>query len=284
MTLHHARGPLELDRCLVMGIVNRTPDSFFDGGRMGLDESIAHAYRLVEEGADILDLGAVKAGPGEEVTAREETERLLPLVEALSDVGVPMSIETARPELAAAAIDAGAAILNDVSGLADEGLVDACARTGAALVVMHHGGQIRGRPQAPTYDDVVAAVIEEWKRLASIATAGGVEDDRIVVDPGLDFGKNTFHSLELMRRLDELTAQPWPVLVAPSRKDVVGETLGLPLDDRLEGTLALVALSVLRGAAIVRVHDVAASVRVVRMIEATEGRRGPAAPVRGLWL
>jgi dihydropteroate synthase len=283
MTLHHARGALELDRCLVMGIVNRTPDSFFDGGRMDLDGSVAHAHRLIEEGADILDLGAIKAGPGAEVAPEEEAARLLPLVEALGEAGAPLSVETARPKIAEQALGAGAAIINDVSGLADPGLADVCSALGAALILMHNGGQIRGRPRSPTYDDVVRAVIEEWHRLARIANDHGVPDDRIVVDAGLDFGKNTLHSLELVRRLDEQVAEPWPVLVAPSRKDVVGETLDLPLDQRLEGTLALVALSVAGGASIVRVHDVQAAVRTVRMVEAVSGTGKPVAPVRGLW-
>lgn len=283
MKLEHARGSLDLDRCLVMGIVNRTPDSFYDGGRMALGESVAHAERLVEEGADILDLGAVKAGPGEEVSVEEEAARLVPLVEALGHIVVPLSIETAYPQVAQRALDAGAAIVNDVSGLADPELAEVCARSGAALVLMHHGGQIRSRPRAPEYEDVVAAVTEEWERLAALAIERGVPSDRIVVDPGLDFGKNTYHSLELIRRLPELTGTGRPVLVAPSRKDVVGETLDLPLDQRLEGTLALVALGVHGGAAIVRVHDVAASVRTVRMVEAVQGKRKPGAPVRGLW-
>lgn len=271
-------------RCLVMGIVNRTPDSFYDGGRMGLEESVEHSLRLVEEGADILDIGAVKAGPGQEVDADEESRRLLPLVEALAGrVGCPLSIETARATVAARALEAGAAIVNDVTELADPDLAGVCATADARLVVMHHGGQIRGRPRHPRYEDVVADVKATWERVAARARAGGVGDDAIIVDPGLDFGKNTFHSLELMRRLDELVDVRWPVLIAPSRKDVVGETLGVPLDQRLEGTLALVALSALRGAAIVRVHDVAESVRVVRMVEATEGKVGPVAPVRGLW-
>jgi dihydropteroate synthase len=148
---------------------------------------------------------------------------------------------------------------------------------------MHNGGQIRGRPRAPIYDDIVRVVIDEWHRLASIANDHGVPNERIVVDAGLDFGKNTFHSLELVRRLDEQVAEPWPVLVAPSRKDVVGETLGLPLEERLEGSLALVALAVTGGAAIVRVHDVKSAVRTVRMVEAVMGARKPIAPVRGLW-
>ena len=272
------------ERCLVMGIVNRTPDSFYDGGRMGLDESVSFALRLVEEGADLLDLGAVKAGPGAGVSVEEELDRLIPLVEAVaSATDAPISVETAHALVAAAAVDAGARIVNDVTGLADPDLAGVCAEKSARLVLMHHGGQLRGRPRHPRYDDVVADVRKTWDELAAAARAAGLGDDALIVDPGLDFGKTTFHSLELVRRLEELTVVDWPVLIAPSRKDVVGETLALPLEERLEGTLALVALSVLRGAAIVRVHDVAESVRVVRMVEATEGRRKPAAPVRGLW-
>ena len=271
-------------RCLVMGIVNRTPDSFYDGGRMGLDESVEHALSLVEQGADMLDIGAVKAGPGEDVEMNEELDRLLPLVEVVvGATTVPISVETARSEVADRALVAGASVVNDVTGLADGDLAGVCADRGASLVLMHHGGQLRGRPRHPHYEDVVADAIATFETLAASAQRAGVAGDRLIVDPGLDFGKNTFHSLELIRRLDELTALKWPVLVAPSRKDVVGETLALAPDQRLEGTLALVALSVLRGAAIVRVHDVAQTVRVVRMIEAVEGRRMPAAPLRGLW-
>ena len=275
---------LKWDRCLVMGIVNRTPDSFYDGGRMALEDAISHARRLIEEGADILDVGAIKAGPGEDVSEQEEIERLIPLVEALArETDVPLSIETARPEIARRAFAAGASILNDVSGFADEGLAAVCGESDTYAVLMHNGGQIRGRPRNPRYKDVVAAVTDEWHRLVEIARTSGISDERIVVDPGLDFGKTTFHSLELMRRLPELAAEPWPVLVAPSHKDVVGESLGLPIDERLEGTLALVALSTIGGAKIVRVHDVKETVRVVRMVEAVMGTRRPAGPIRGLW-
>ena len=284
MKVTHARGELRIDHCLVMGIVNRTPDSFYDGGRTGLEESVEHALRLVEEGAEVLDIGAVKAGPGDDVDAAEEIARLLPLVGALAErTDVPLSVETARPEVAREALAAGAAIVNDVSGLEDPELAGVCAEAGAALVLMHHGGQLRGRPLNPRYDDVVEAVIAEWARLVTIALASGVDESAIVVDPGLDFGKTTFHSLELMRRLDEMTAGRWPVLVAASRKDVVGETLALPPDQRLEGSLALVALSVDAGASFVRVHDVQASVRTARMVEAVLARRAPLVPVRGLW-
>ena len=284
MKLAHAHGVIDSDGCVVMGIVNRTPDSFYDGGRMDLRESVEFSARLVDEGAGALDLGAVKAGPGADVSEEEESRRLLPLVEALAaKVHVPLSVETGRASVARRAVQAGAAIVNDVTGLADPELAVACAETGAALVVMHHGGQIRGRPRNPRYEDVVADVVQTCEELATRAEAAGVGRDRIVVDPGLDFGKTTFHSLELMRRLDELVATGRPVLVAPSRKDVVGETLNLPLEDRLEGTLALVALSAWAGAALVRVHDVAASSRVVRMVDAVRGVVPPVAPVRGLW-
>lgn len=275
---------LTSDRCLVLGIVNRTPDSFFDGGRMDLDEALAHALGLVDEGADMLDLGAVRAGPGEEVPEPEELSRLMPLLEAIaSESSVPISVETARPGVARRAIEAGASLINDVTALADPALAEVCAEGGAALVLMHNGGQIRGRPRHPRYRDVVTAVVDCWSHLADLAVQRGMRREELVVDPGLDFGKNTFQSLELVRRLPELVAFGSPVLIAASRKDIVGETLGVGLDDRLEGSLALVALSVAGGAAMVRVHDVAASMRTVQMVEAVMGRSRPRAAVRGLW-
>jgi dihydropteroate synthase len=284
LKLVHSRGELSLDEAAIMGIVNRTPDSFFDGGRMELDAAVAHSLKLVAEGAAILDIGAVKAGPGEEVSEDEESARLLPLVEALAArTDVPLSIETARPHVARQAIDAGAAMINDVSALLDPGLAHVCAETGAALILMHNGGQIRGRPRNPRYEDVTIAVRRKLEDLVEMARAAGVDDERIVIDPGLDFGKTTFHSLELLRRLSELTDLRWPVLVAASRKDVVGETLGLPLDERLEGSLAVGVWAVATGAAIIRVHDVSATLRAVRMTEAILGTRRPDRPVRGLW-
>ncbi|MFN2525994.1 MAG: dihydropteroate synthase [Actinomycetota bacterium] len=284
MKLRHARGHLELDRCLVMGIVNRTPDSFYDGGRMAFEESVAFAEVLVEEGADLLDLGAVKAGPGADVSLEEEAARLLPLVEAVvGRVDVPVSVETSHPELARRALDVGAAIINDVRGLVERGLAELAAETGAALVLMHTGGQVRGRPRHPRYGDVVAEVKRDWASMVRRAEELGVVRDQLIVDPGLDFGKTTYHSLEILRRLEELVAFGFPLLVAPSRKDVVGETLDLPLEDRLEGTLAIVAISVTAGAHIVRVHDVRSAARTVAMTEAIAGRRAPARPLRGLW-
>lgn len=267
-----------------MGIVNRTPDSFFDGGRMELGAAVRHALTLIDEGAEILDVGAVKAGPGQEVSEKEELERLLPLVEVLAArTDVPVSVETFRPGVARDVLATGAAMINDVSGLADPALASVCAELGAAMILMHNGGQIRGRPRNPRYDDVVTHVSDELLDLIGRARAAGVEDERMVVDPGLDFGKNTFQSLELLRRMDALIALGKPVLIAASHKDIVGESLGLPLAERLEGSLAVAAWASATGAAIVRVHDVKATVRVVQMIQAIAGQVPPAAPVRGLW-
>src|SRR5918996_4835177 len=164
--LVHARGDLALDRCLVMGIVNRTPDSFYDGGRMDLETAVEHSLQLVDEGADVLDIGAIKAGPGDPVQEDEEFRRLIPLVAALAEsTPVPISVETARHSVAHAAIEVGAAIVNDVSELADPRLAPVCAETGAAMILMPHGGQIRGRPRHPEYPDVVEDVIGRWTEL-----------------------------------------------------------------------------------------------------------------------
>ena len=284
MILQHARGALELDHCVVMGILNRTPDSFFDGGRMDLVEAVEHGLQLEAEGAEVIDVGAVKAGPGAPVTRAEEIDRLLPVVEGLAEKSsVLISVETSSPEVARRAVAAGAAIINDVTGSQDPALAAVCAETGAALVLMHHGGQIRGRPRNPRYPDVVEAVKAHWSQTAAMAEAAGVSRASLIADAGLDFGKNTFQSLELMRRTGELVDFGLPLLVAASRKDIVGEALNLPLEERMEGSLALAALSAWAGALFVRVHDVRATTRVVHMVEAVRGARAPAAPVRGLW-
>lgn len=284
MILQHARGVTSLDHCLVMGILNRTPDSFYDGGRMDLGATIEHGLRLADEGAEIIDIGAVKAGPGAPVSFAEECGRLLPVVAALAEqTDALISVETSSPEVARRAVEVGASIINDVTALADPELADVCAESGAALVLMHHGGQLRGRPLNPRYVDVVRAVLDGWEETALTAIERGVRSESLIADPGLDFGKNTFHSLELMRRLPELVAGGRPLLVAASRKDVVGESLVLPPAERLEGSLALAALAVNSRAAMVRAHDVQATVRVVRMVEAVLGTRAPAGPVRGFW-
>jgi len=271
-------------RVAVMAIVNRTPDSFYDrGATFGFEAAVAAGERALAEGADWLDVGGVKAGPGTDVTEAEELDRVVPLVEALRDrTDAVISVDTFRPGVARRALAAGADVVNDPSGLRDPEVADAAAESGAGLVLMHTGGPPRTRPHRPAYADVVGEVRAFLGDRAALARRRGVAAERLIVDPGHDFHKNTFHSLELTRRLAELTDLGYPVLVAFSNKDFVGETLDLPLDQRLEGSLAAAAFAVTAGASIIRVHEVAPTVRVVRMTEAILGRRPPSVTRRGL--
>ncbi|MEX1162392.1 MAG: dihydropteroate synthase [Nitriliruptor sp.] len=277
----------------VMGIVNRTPDSFYDrGATYALDDALAHARRLVAEGADIVDVGGVKGGPGDEVTVADELERIVPFVEALraAEPDVLISVDTFRAAVADAALTAGADIVNDVTGLHDPEVLDVVVARDAGYVAMHHGGQPRTRPYRRSYrPDVTAAVIAHCRELTDRALAAGVPADRLIVDPGHDFQKTTAHSLELTRRLPELAALGFPVLVALSNKDFIGETLDAPLGSaaggtgrRVDGSLAAAIFSVLRGASLVRVHEVRRTVDALRMTEALLGWRRPAVEVRGL--
>jgi dihydropteroate synthase len=271
-------------RVAVMAIVNRTPDSFYDhGATFGLDAAVAAGERALADGADWLDVGGIKAGPGPHVTEAEELDRVLPVIEALrARTDAVISVDTFRAGVARRALAAGADVVNDPSGLRDPKVAEAAADAGAGLVVMHTGGPPRTRPHRSAYVDVVAEVGAFLADRAAVARQRGVSDERLIVDPGHDFHKNTFHSLELTRRLEELTGLGYPLLVAMSNKDFVGETLDVPLDQRLEGSLAAAVVGVLKGASIVRVHDVQATVRVVRMTEAILGRRRPAVTRRGL--
>src|SRR5829696_1006140 len=250
-------------RTAVMAIVNRTPDSFYDrGATYGFAAAVAAGERALAEGADWLDVGGVKGGPGPAVTEAEELDRVVPLLEALRGrTDAVLSVDTYRPEVARRALAAGADVVNDPSGLRDPVMAEVAAEAGA---------------------DVVAEVRAFLAARAALARRHGVAADRLIVDPGHDFHKNTFHSLELTRRLGELNDLGYPVLVALSNKDFVGETLDVGLDQRLEGSLAAAAFSVAAGAGIVRVHEVQPTVRVVRMVEAILGRRPPAATRRGL--
>ena len=269
-----------------MAIVNRTPDSFFDRGlTYELTPALDHALAQVEAGADIIDVGGVKAAPGDDITVEEELERVVPFVEEFrSRCGAVVSVDTYRAKVAAAALDVGADIVNDVSGMVEPDIADVvAARPGTALVLMHPGGPVRTRPYRTTYDpDVTADVVRRCGELAAEAQRRGVPRDLLIVDPGHDFGKNTFHSLEVTRRLDELAALGYPVLVALSNKDFLGETLGVGLFDRTESSLAAAVASVLLGASIVRVHHTLETVRAVRTVEAILGWRDPIAAARGL--
>ena len=271
---------------LIMGIVNRTPDSFYRPG-LTWDETAAmdRVGVIISEGADIIDIGGVPAAPGNQVDAREEIRRTAGFAAAVRGryPDVVISVDTWRHEVARAACAAGADLINDSWGGHDQHLPDVAAEFGAGLVCSHAGPQQpRTRPFRVSYADVVADVVRHTAHLAEQAVRAGVEPERIVIDPAHDFGKNTWHSLEVTRRLAELTATGWPVLVSLSNKDFVGETLGRPAEERLAGTLAATAVSAWHGARIFRVHQVAESRQVVDMVASIRGDRPPARAVRGM--
>lgn len=278
--------PVATDRALVMAIVNRTPDSFYDRGATFSDAAAMDAVaRAVDEGADLVDIGGVKAGPGAEVDAAEESRRVLPFVAAIRAryPELLISIDTWRAEVAAAAGKEGADLVNDTWAGADPDLVAVAAERGMGIVCSHTGGAIpRTRPFRVRYADVVAEVTATVTAAAEAALAAGVRRDGILIDPTHDFGKNTYHGLALLRGVDVLVKTGWPVLMALSNKDFIGETLGVGLSERLEGTLAATALSAAQGARVFRVHEVAATRRVVDMTAAIQGIRPPARTLRGL--
>jgi len=273
-------------RALIMGIVNRTPDSFYRPG-VTWDESAAmqRVHQLVAEGADIIDVGGVPAAPGASVDAAEEIRRTAGFIAAVraAHPDVIISVDTWRHEAGRAACAAGADLINDSWGGVDDKLAEVAAEFGAGLVCAHAGRQQpRTRPFRVAYADVVADVLATTLRLAQAAVRAGVDPDRVVIDPAHDFGKNTWHSLEVTRRLAEMTATGWPVLVSLSNKDFVGETLGLPPEERLAGTLAATAVCAWHGARIFRVHQVRESRQVTDMVASIRGDRSPARAVRGL--
>ena len=271
---------------LVMAIVNRTPDSFYDGGATyALEAACARVDEVVAQGADIVDIGGVKAGVGPEVTAEQEIERVVDVVTYArrAHPEVLVSVDTWRAQVADAVCAAGADIINDPWGGPDPLLPEVAARHGATLVVAHAGGVApREDPHGVAFDDVVADVLAVTDGLAARAEAAGVPQSRIVIDPAHDFGKTTAHSLEITRRIAELVATGRPVLVAMSRKDFVGETLDLPTDQRLAGTLAATALCAAQGVMIYRAHDVAATRQVLDMVSTITGDRPPVKALRGL--
>jgi dihydropteroate synthase len=286
-------GPLRLGtqefpptRPLVMAIVNRTPDSFYRPG-ITWDEGAAldRVHTVVAEGADVVDVGGVPARPAAEVTVDEEIRRTVPFIEAVRAAypDLVISVDTWRHEVARAVCAAGADLLNDTWSGWDPKVADVAAEFRAGLVCSHVGTLTpRTRPFRPIFTDVMADVADRVLGLAERARRAGVDPSRIVIDPAHDFGKNTWHSLELTRRLGELTATGWPVLLSASRKDFVGETLGAPVEDRLAGTLAVTAVGAWLGARIFRAHDVRATRQVLDMVAAIRGDLPPARAVRGL--
>ncbi|GIM93377.1 dihydropteroate synthase [Paractinoplanes toevensis] len=260
----------------VMAIVNRTPDSFHDqGSTFALEKALERVKQAAADGADWIDIGGVPFAPGPEVSVAEEIERVLPVVTAARDLAV-VSVDTFRPEVAREVIAAGAGVINDTSGLRDPAMADTVAGTGAQLVITHSLAAPRTLWPSPQYRDVTAEVGAFLRSRVELALSRGVRPDQIIIDPGHDLNKNTLHTLEITRRLDELAAIGYPLLAAVSNKDFIGETLDAAQHDRLTGTLAAVVFCIVRGARIVRVHDVAATVDAVRMTEAMLGWRPPA--------
>lgn len=282
--------PVAGDRAMIMAIVNRTPDSFYDRGATFTDEAAKEAaHRKVADGADIIDIGGVKAGPGEVVDADEEIARVVPFIEWLRGAYPDqlISVDTWRAAVAKQACAAGADLINDTWAGADPGLPEVAAEFGAGLVCSHTGGAVpRTRPFRVNYGiterGVVDDVIAEVTAAAEHAVSVGVARDAIVIDPTHDFGKNTYHGLSLLRHVKDLVNTGWPVLMALSNKDFVGETLGVGLTERLEGTLAATALAAADGAAMFRVHEVGPTRRVLEMVASIHGSRRPTRTVRGL--
>lgn len=275
------------DRALVMAIINRTPDSFYDKGRTFAPQAALDAVaRAIDEGADIIDVGGVKAGTGATVSAEEEISRTVPFIETVRakfDQTI-LSIDTWRGEVGAQCVIAGADLINDTWAGFDPTLAEVAIEQNCGFVCSHTGGAApRTDPFRVEYDDVVQAVINQTTSAAQSLADRGVDPRSILIDPTHDFGKNTFHGLELVRRTDKLVATGWPVLMALSRKDFIGESLDLPADERLEGTLAATAVAAFHGAAVFRTHDVLATTRVLDMVASITGHRAPARPWRGLY-
>ncbi len=260
--------PLDLGRPAVMGILNVTPDSFSDGGIfLSPDKALAQTLRMVEEGADIIDVGGESTRPGARpVSAQEEIDRVLPVVEALhKKIPQPISIDTSKPEVMRAAVKAGAGFINDVRGLREAGALEAAAQLGVPVCLMHMSGEPRTMQDNPRYADVVGEVRDFLKLRLDACINAGIPAQRLVIDPGFGFGKTLEHNIELLRGLKQMEGLGAPMLVGLSRKSMIGKALGLPVEQRLHASVALAVMAVQQGARIVRVHDVGPTAEALRM-------------------
>ena len=267
-------GTFALEPPIVMGILNVTPDSFSDGGRfIGREAALRRVREMIEEGAQIIDVGGESTRPGAQaVSVEEELARVIPVIEAIrSESAIPVSIDTSKPEVMRAAVDAGASLVNDVRALREPGALTAVADLGVPVCLMHMQGEPRTMQQAPRYDDVVAEVLAFLEERVAACEAAGIPRERIILDPGFGFGKTLDHNLALFRALPRFAATGLPVLVGVSRKSMIGQVLEVPVAERLAGSLALASLAVWLGAAIVRSHDVRETVHAVRMTAAVRG-------------
>ena len=261
---------LDLRHPLIVGVLNATPDSFYDGGRyFDRAAALARADEMVAEGADLVEVGGETARPGPPIDPEEESDRVVPLIEALAGrLSVPVAVDTYKPMVARRAVDAGAVMINDISGLADLRMAEVAAASGAALVVMHIRGKPKVRQVNPRYRSVVDEVYAFLETRTAAARAASVSPSRIAIDPGFSFGKTARHDIEILRRLAEFRGLGYPIYLATSRKNYIRDLLGLPFEELLEGTAAAIAYGVAQGAQFVRTHDVRFMARVVRMVEA----------------
>ena len=263
---------LDLSRPLVMGVLNVTPDSFSDGGRFAdREQALSHARRMRDDGADIIDIGGESSRPGAESVAQGvELSRVLPLVEALAAEGIPVGVDTRKPAVMQAAIAAGAAMINDIAALREPGAIEACAQGGVGVCLMHMQREPRTMQAAPAYADVVSEVRDFLLTRARVCIDAGIARERIAIDPGFGFGKTLAHNLALLRALGTLAATDYPVVAGLSRKASLGEITGRSVDERMPASLAAALCAVARGAAIVRVHDVRATVDALKVWSAVE--------------
>jgi dihydropteroate synthase len=268
--LRAGRFSLALARPLIMGVVNVTPDSFSDGGRfLDAAQALDHARALISEGADLLDIGGESSRPGAEpVPLEEERRRVLPLLERLVGLGVPVSVDTCKPALMRETIAAGAAMINDIHGLRDAGALEAVAESDAAVCIMHMQGEPRRMQLAPTYRDVVAEVRDFLEARADAAMRAGIDRSRIVIDPGFGFGKDAGHNLELLRCLSKVAGSGYPVLAGLSRKSLLGRITGKPVSERSYASVAAALIAAQNGAAILRVHEVGATRDAMQVYQA----------------
>jgi dihydropteroate synthase len=277
--LQWGRWRLQLSaRTHVMGVLNVTPDSFSDGGRyLRRDHAVAHAEQMAEAGADLIDIGGESTRPGAPpVSLREELRRVIPIIEQVAKrCRLPISVDTSKAEVARQAIAAGAAMVNDVTALrGDPRMAEVVAEAGVPIVLMHMLGTPRTMQRSPRYRSLLGELVRFFRERLAVACSAGIDRNKILLDPGLGFGKRLRHNLEILQQLERLASLNRPIVVGPSRKSFIGQVLDLPVDQRIEGTAAAVTAAILHGAHVVRVHDVAPMVRVARMADAI--RRGRA--------
>jgi len=273
------RRTFDFDRQVaVMAIINRTPDSFYDkGATFALDRAVDAALAAAANGADWVDIGGVPFGRGDPVSLADEIDRVVPVIAAINHRSdVVISVDTTNAEVARRSIEAGASVINDTSGFSDPEMASVVAASSATLVITHSNGVPRSEPQSPQYDDVTGEVVAYLRERVARAEAAGIPRDRLVVDPGHDLNKNTMHTLEITRRLQEIVAIGLPTLAAVSNKDFIGEAIDREQGQRQSGSIAAAVICIMNGARIVRMHDVPAAVDAVRLTEAVLGFRQPA--------